>query len=243
MSATATDSGPLFEVRDSPVHGKGAFALRRIPKGTRIVEYLGERISHAEADRRYEDHDVNDNHTFLFIVDKRTVIDAGVNGNDARFINHSCDPNCESTIEKGRVFIDAIRDIEPGEELGYDYQIGREKDDPPNVDEIYACRCGSKKCRGTMLWPPKRPSPRRGKRRKAAARSSAARKRSNASKRSAAQKRTAAGKRSTARNRTAARRGRASVRRDSSRRGKTKRRNTARRASRRRTGARKRARR
>ena len=91
----------------------------------------------------------------------------GVGGNDARFINHQCDPNCESTIEKGRVFIDAIRSIAKGEELGYDYQIGREKGDPPNVDEIYACRCGSPKCRGTMLWPPKRPSPRKRKKKTA----------------------------------------------------------------------------
>ncbi len=146
-----------FEVRQSKVHGSGAFALRPIKMGTRVAEYLGDRITHAEADARYEDYDVNDNHTFLFVVDKRTVIDAGVNGNDARFINHACDPNCESEIESGRVFIDAIRDIAKGEELNYDYQIGREKGDPPNVDEIYACRCGSPKCRGTMLWPAKRP--------------------------------------------------------------------------------------
>jgi SET domain-containing protein len=152
---------PAFEIRKSGVHGLGAFALRNIRKGERLIEYLGDRVTHAEADRRYEDHDENDNHTFLFIVDKRTVIDAGVGGNDARFINHSCDPNCESVIEKRRVFIEAIRDIEAGEELGYDYQIGRERGDPPNVDEIYACRCGSSKCRGTMLWPPKRPKPRK----------------------------------------------------------------------------------
>ncbi|HEY8510145.1 MAG TPA: SET domain-containing protein-lysine N-methyltransferase [Steroidobacteraceae bacterium] len=149
-------TSPLIEVRRSKVHGLGVFAKKRIRKGTRIIEYLGDRISHEEADRRYEDHDENDNHTFLFIVDKRTVIDAGVNGNDARFINHGCDPNCESEIIDRRVFIRAIRTIEPGEELNYDYQIGREPDDPPNVDEIYACRCGSPKCRGTMLWPPKR---------------------------------------------------------------------------------------
>ena len=152
-----------FEVRSSRVHGSGGFALRRIKKGTRIAEYLGERITHEEADRRYEDTDEGDNHTFLFVVDKNTVIDAGINGNDARFINHACDPNCESEIEDRRVFIDAIKDIEPGEELNYDYQIGREKGDPPNVDEIYACRCGSPKCRGTMLWPPKRPKPKKAK--------------------------------------------------------------------------------
>lgn len=150
-----------FVVRKSKVHGLGAFATRRIRKGERIIEYLGERVSHAEADRRYESKDPNDNHTFLFTVDSRTVIDAGVNGNDARFFNHSCDPNCESVIENRRVFIDAIRDIEPGEELTYDYQIGREPDDPPNVDEIFACRCGAPNCRGTMLWPPKRPARRK----------------------------------------------------------------------------------
>lgn len=168
-----TEKNPWYEVRKSSVHGYGGFAIRDIPKGTRITEYLGDRISHAEADKRYEDHDENDNHTFLFIVDKRTVIDAGVGGNNARFINHQCDPNCESNIVKGRVFIEALRDIKKGEELGYDYQIGREKDDPPNVDEIYACRCGSPKCRGTMLWPPKRPSPR--KRKKKATRNGSAR--------------------------------------------------------------------
>jgi hypothetical protein len=153
----------LVEVRNSPVHGRGVFAVAHIPKGTRIIEYLGDRVSHKAADERYEDHDENDNHTFLFIVDKNTVIDAGVGGNDARFINHQCEGNCESVIENRRVFIDATRDIEPGQELGYDYEIGREKDDPPNVDEIYACRCGSPKCRGTMLWPAKKPAPRRRK--------------------------------------------------------------------------------
>jgi len=149
-------SSPLIEVRDSPVHGRGVFAVAPIRRGTRIIEYLGERVSHKTADDRYDDHDVNDNHTFLFIVDKHTVIDAAVGGNDARFINHQCEGNCQSVIEHRRVFIDAARDIAIGEELGYDYEIGREKDDPPNVDEIYACRCGSPKCRGTMLWPPRK---------------------------------------------------------------------------------------
>jgi SET domain-containing protein len=146
----------FYEVRRSGVHGYGGFAKQDLKKGTRVTEYLGDRISHKEADQRYEDHDENDNHTFLFIVDKRTVIDAGVGGNNARFINHQCDPNCESTIEKGRVWIETVRAMKKGEELGYDYQIGREKDDPENVDVIYACRCGSPKCRGTMLWPAKR---------------------------------------------------------------------------------------
>ncbi len=143
-------------VRRSKIHGNGCFARRDIPKGTRIIEYLGERISHKEADKRYEHADVNDNHTFLFIADSKTVIDATHGGNDARWMNHSCDGNCESEIENSRVFVDARRDIKKGDELVYDYQIGRDKSDPPNVDEIYACRCGTAKCRGSMLWPPKR---------------------------------------------------------------------------------------
>jgi SET domain-containing protein len=155
--------GPLFEVRHSPIHGHGVFALRRIRKGTTVVEYLGERVSHAEADARYEDKDPHDNHTFLFTVDARTVIDAGVGGNEARFINHGCDPNCASTTVKRRVFIEAIRTIQPGEELAYDYQIQRDADDEPDVDEVYACRCGAATCRGSMLEPKPKPRPRKRK--------------------------------------------------------------------------------
>ena len=148
---------PLFEVRHSLIHGYGVFAARRIRKGTTIIEYLGDRVSHEQADARYEDKDPNDNHTFLFTVDAKTVIDAGVNGNEARYINHACDPNCESTAANRRIFIEAIRTIEPGEELSYDYQIQRDSDDAPNVDEIYACRCGAQNCRGSMLEAAKRP--------------------------------------------------------------------------------------
>ena len=162
----AARAAKLIKVRRSKVHGQGVFALQRIRKGTRIIEYVGDRISHARANRRYDDHDANDNHTFLFAVDRNVVIDATVDGNDSRFINHSCDPNCESNIEKRRVFVDAIRTIEVGEELNYDYQIGRERDDPPNVDVIYACRCGAKDCRGTMLWPAKRPATRKKNKKK-----------------------------------------------------------------------------
>ena len=164
-----------IEVRNSPIHGMGVFAARRIPKGTRVIEYLGDRITHKEADDRYEDHDPNDNHTFLFIVDRRTVIDAGVNGNAARFINHSCDGNCTSVIEQRRVFIESTREIAKGEELGYDYEIGREKDDPENVDEIFACRCGSPKCRGTMLYPAERPAKKKKAKKKVAKKKTAKR--------------------------------------------------------------------
>jgi uncharacterized protein len=156
MSAEEQAAQPLIEVRASRLHGLGVFALHRIEAGTRVIEYLGERISHEEADRRYERKSVDDSHTFLFIADDTTVIDAGVDGNEARFVNHACDPNCESVIEKARVFIDAIRTIAPGEELTYDYQIQREADDPPDIDAIFACHCGSPGCRGTMMWPPRR---------------------------------------------------------------------------------------
>lgn len=144
-------SSPLIEARHSSIHGTGVYAVAPIKKGTRIIEYLGERISHEEADRRYEHKGEEDGHTFLFIASNRTVIDAGVDGNEARFINHSCAPNCETVIENSRVFIDAIRNIKPGEELGYDYQLTWESTDDPEELALYACRCGAKKCRGTML--------------------------------------------------------------------------------------------
>jgi uncharacterized protein len=146
----------MLRVRRSRLHGRGVFALRRIRKGTRIIEYLGDRVSHRAADLRYEDKELTDNHTFLFIVDRGIVIDGGMNGNAARFINHSCDPNCESVIEDRRVFIEAVRTIRPSEELTYDYQIGRDREDPPNVDEIFVCHCRAASCRGSMLWPPRR---------------------------------------------------------------------------------------
>jgi len=152
----SSSKAPRIRVRRSPVHGRGVFAGRRIAKGTRIVEYLGERIGHREANRRYALKSPEDNHTFLFVVDRGIVIDAGSDGNEARYINHGCEPNCESVIEDRRVFIEALRTIQPGEELKYDYSIARDRDDPPNIDEIFACRCGAEQCRGTMLWPPKR---------------------------------------------------------------------------------------
>jgi SET domain-containing protein len=148
---------PMIEVRHSPIHGYGVFALRKIRKGTTVIEYLGDRVSHAEADARYEDKDASDSHTFLFTIDARTVIDAGINGNEARFINHGCDPNCQSLSMNKRVFIEAIRTIRPVDELSYDYQIQRDPEDAPEVDEIFACRCGAPSCRGSMLEPRKKP--------------------------------------------------------------------------------------
>lgn len=140
-----------FVIRRSKIQGRGGYATRDIRKGERIIEYVGERITQSEADRRYEDEAMGRHHTFLFTVNRRTTIDAAVNGNDARFINHSCDPNCESVDEKGRIYIEAIRDIHEGEELTYDYSYARDRDTTEEDEQRYVCRCGAPNCRGTIL--------------------------------------------------------------------------------------------
>jgi uncharacterized protein len=140
-----------FAIRRSGVHGKGAFALKDIRKGTRLVEYVGENISPAESDRRYDDTKVKDHHTFLFSVDSRKVIDATYGGNEARFINHSCDPNCDAVIENRRVYIEANRTIRKGEELAYDYNYERTPKTTRADEKLYKCLCGSPNCRGTIV--------------------------------------------------------------------------------------------
>ena len=142
-----------FELRASSIQGRGAFATRAIRKGARIIEYLGERISQAMADERYDDTKMSRHHTFLFNVDEDTVIDAAHEGNDARFINHSCDPNCQAFLEGDRIFIYALRDIAAGEELSYDYAYDRTEDMGPEEEALYVCRCGTQACRGTILAP------------------------------------------------------------------------------------------
>jgi uncharacterized protein len=147
----------LFELRSSPIHGRGVFALRRIRKGKRLIEYIGERITPEAADLRYDDDAMDKPHTFLFTVDAQTIIDAAVGGNEARFINHSCDPNCEAVDDDGRIFIETIRNIRPGEELAYDYHLERDGRWRKEWAVRYACRCGAPNCRGTLLVKPKRP--------------------------------------------------------------------------------------
>lgn len=191
MKKRTPSRGPLYEVRHSPVHGFGVFARRRIRSGTNVLEYLGDRISHEEADTRYEEKSADDNHTFLFTVNDKIVIDAGVNGNEARYVNHGCDPNCQSVTINQRIFIEAIRTIQPGEELHYDYQIQRDPDDAANVDAVFACRCGAAECRGTMLEPvkvPRRKPQRRSKKPAGKARNATGKAR-NAAKKAAARRR------------------------------------------------------
>jgi len=144
----------LIEVRESPVAGRGVFALRRIRKGTRVMEYTGECISPAEADRRYDDEAAGaDSHVLLFALDRRTVLDGAVGGIDARFVNHSCYPNSEAVIEYWLIFFRALRTIQAGEELGYDYRLEKPGPRTPEVEALYPCRCGSPQCRGTLLAP------------------------------------------------------------------------------------------
>src|SRR5687768_17611317 len=147
-----------FEIRRSGIQGRGAFATRRIRKGERIIEYTGERISNAEADKRYDDERMRRHHTYLFTLTQRTVVDGGAGGNASRFINHSCDPNCEAIIEDGRIWIDAVRTIPKGRELTYDYKYERMGSDDEADEDKYPCRCGAVNCRRTILLPKKRRS-------------------------------------------------------------------------------------
>ncbi|MDB4888226.1 MAG: hypothetical protein JWL61_81 [Gemmatimonadetes bacterium] len=147
------EPNPYVELRTSAIQGTGAFATRNIKKGTRIIEYLGQRISWRTADKRYDDDNMKRHHTFLFTVDEKICIDGAVNGSDARFINHSCDGNAEAINERKRIFIDARKNIKAGEELLYDYQYERTDEHTEEDEKFYACRCGSPKCRGSILAP------------------------------------------------------------------------------------------
>lgn len=147
------EPNPYLALRTSAIQGTGAFATRNIKKGTRIIEYLGQRISWRTADKRYDDDNMKRHHTFLFTVDEKICIDGARNGSDARFLNHSCDGNCEATNERKRIFIDARRNIKAGEELAYDYQYERSDEHTEEDEKFYACRCGAAKCRGSILAP------------------------------------------------------------------------------------------
>lgn len=143
------------EVRRSGIHGKGMFALVPIAAGDRIMEYTGKVISWKEAERLHPHNPEEPNHTFFFHIDDKRVIDGNQNGNSAKWINHSCGPNCEADLdeERGRVFINALREIEPGEELNFDYGLVLEGRHTAKVKKEYECRCGTPQCRGTMLAP------------------------------------------------------------------------------------------
>ncbi|HET6631327.1 MAG TPA: SET domain-containing protein-lysine N-methyltransferase [Rhodanobacteraceae bacterium] len=151
-----------FVARRSPIHGNGVFAVQPIRKGDFVIQYKGRLITHAQADRDYGDG-ADTGHTFLFTLNDKYIVDANVGGNSARWINHSCEPNCEASVEEAddgnprhdRVVIEALRDIAPGEELTYNYGIVLEVPHTPRLKKLWACRCGAAKCSGTLLQPKK----------------------------------------------------------------------------------------
>ncbi len=147
-------------VRNSPIHGRGVFAATDLPAGVRVIRYKGKVITHAEADRRYDDS-LDSGHTFLFTLNDKYIVDANRDGNGARWINHSCDPNCESSIvvnrdgdeSRDQVWIETSRPIKAGTELTYNYGIVLEVPHTKRMKAVWACLCGSRKCTGTMLQP------------------------------------------------------------------------------------------
>ena len=157
MATIAGSRNLAFVIRSSKIQGKGAFATRRIKKGDRIIEYLGECIDADESDIRYPDGEMGRHHTFLFSIgDGSRVLDAGPLEWPAKYVNHSCDPNCEALEEEdGRVFVHALKTIEKNQELLYDYAYERTPEHNEEDEVLYKCLCGSPKCRGSILAPPK----------------------------------------------------------------------------------------
>lgn len=145
-------SFPRVAAKKSKVHGKGLFAAEAIKPGAPVIEYAGERITPKEAQRRYPERADAPRVSHLLNIDKRTTIDGGVDGNEARFANHSCDPNTELLVYKRRVFLIALRPIKKGEEITYDYNLVIHGDvDVATALQTTACSCGAPTCRRTML--------------------------------------------------------------------------------------------
>jgi SET domain-containing protein len=146
--------------RRSPIHGNGVFAVEALAKGEEVIQYKGKLLSNDEADDLYGDGGET-GHTFLFTLNDDYIIDANQNGNGARWINHSCEPNCRALVEesaagnprKDKVVIETIRRIKPGEELTYDYGIVLEVPHTARLKKLWKCLCGSPKCTGTLLKP------------------------------------------------------------------------------------------
>ena len=154
MSQKSLSASPRrIQTRRSGVHGKGVFALQDLAEGETLIEYVGEVISWAEAQARHPHDPQQPNHTFYFHIDEHRVIDALFGGNSSRWINHACEPNCEAAEEDGRVFIRALRNIDAGEELNYDYGLIIEARYTAKLKAEYPCWCGAPNCRGTLLAP------------------------------------------------------------------------------------------
>ena len=148
-----TKPASRLEVRTSGVHGLGVYATAPIRKGARIIEYTGRHLPWDEAMELPAHNPENPYHTFFFSLENGDVIDAGDGGNESRWINHSCTPNCETNEEGDRIFVYALRSLRPGEELFYDYRIIPAERRTKKLEKEFACFCGTRKCRGTMLEP------------------------------------------------------------------------------------------
>jgi hypothetical protein len=143
--------GRRIQVRKSGIHGKGVYAIRPIKAGNKVLEYKGEIITWKKAEARHPHDASQPNHTFYFHLDDGHVIDAKHTGNSAKWINHSCEPNLEASQEGYRIFLKALRDIDAGEELSYDYGLVIDIRKTARVKKEFACWCGATGCRGTML--------------------------------------------------------------------------------------------
>lgn len=148
----------LIIIKNSKIHGTGIYAKKNIKKGTQIIEYVGEKLTKKQADKRFQEtlekaeKDKSLGEVYLFELNKKYDIDGNVPHNTARWINHSCDPNCETEIVDGKeIWVTAKRDINKGEELSFNYGFGWEE------HKDYPCNCGTEKCKGFMLdeelWP------------------------------------------------------------------------------------------
>ncbi len=152
-----TVTSQYTEVRHSSIHNKGIFAATNIVKGTKVIEYVGEKINKKESDKR-GDQELNLSKTdktkgsvYIFELDKKYDVDGNVSYNTAKWINHSCDPNCETDIVDGHIWITAIKDVKKGEELSYDYNYGLDD------WEEHPCKCGCAKCAGYIVGEDLRP--------------------------------------------------------------------------------------
>ena len=146
--------------RRSAIHGNGVFAAKPLAAGIEVMEYSGRLRTHAYIDKVYADT-VESGHTFLFTLNERYVVDGNFDSNDARWINHSCEPNCKPYIiedpghdpKRDRIVIETLRDIAYGEELTFDYGIRLDCRHTARLKKVWACRCGAPTCSGTMLKP------------------------------------------------------------------------------------------
>ena len=159
MSIKPPAKSRRIQVRRSGIHGRGVYAVQDIAQGETIVEYLGEVITWDEAQARHPADPAQPNHTFYFSIDAARVIDGGVRGNSARWINHSCDGNCEAEERNGRIYIVARRHIAAGEELHYDYGLVIEERYTKKLKAEFPCWCGAQRCRGTLLAPKRKSRP------------------------------------------------------------------------------------